>query len=142
MTGHFIIDFMLQSVMLSCQCFKGRHTAENICRIYEDVINYNIQNKVSFIVTDNASNMIKAFTLFPPMHVVESEEEEQDETSDFEVVNVEEETVYFPPERSSCFVHTLQLVVRDAMDDAGSIKKLTGKGPKTCFFLSQVHTGY
>lgn len=54
----------------------------------------------------------------------ESEEEELDETSDFEVVNVEEEMVYFPPERSSCFVHTLQLVVRDAMDDAGSIKKL------------------
>jgi len=104
--------------------------AENICRIYEDVLpNYNIQNKVPFIVTDNASNMIKAFTLFPPMHVVESEEEEQDEISDFEMVNVEEEMV-FPPERSSFFVHTLQLVVCDAMDDAGFIKNLLGKVQK------------
>ncbi|KAI2659489.1 Zinc finger BED domain-containing protein 4 [Labeo rohita] len=78
--------------------------------------------------------MVKAFTLFPPIQVAESEEEEQDDTSDFEVVNVEEEMVYFPPERSSCFVHTLQLVVRDAMDEAGSIKNLLGKVQKLVSF--------
>lgn len=47
MTGHFIIDFVMQSVVLSCQCFKGRHTAENIFKVYEDVLeNYNIQDKI------------------------------------------------------------------------------------------------
>ena len=74
------VHFNLKSIMLSCQCFKGRHTVENICQVYDDVLDkYNIQNKVSFIVTDNASNMMKAFTLFPPVHV---NSESEDDTCD------------------------------------------------------------
>lgn len=123
MTGHFLVDLNWQSIMLSCQCFKGRHTAESICQVYDDVLaNYNIQNTVSFIVTENASNMIKAFTRFPPVRV---NIEREDETRDLEVNNVEEEIMYFPPERLSCFAHNLQLVVRDALDDARSRNLLT-----------------
>lgn len=62
-TGHFPVDFNLQSIMPSCLRFKGRHRAENICQVYDDVLeNYNNQNKVWFTVTDNVSNVIKAFT--------------------------------------------------------------------------------
>lgn len=85
-------------------------------------------------MTDNASNMIKAFTVYPPIHVDNEEEEEQDDTSDFEVLDVEDEMAYFSPERSPCFVHSLQLVVRDAMDEAGSIKNLLGKVQKCVAF--------
>ena len=47
MTGHFIMDFGMQSVVLSCQCFKRRHTAENISKMHDDVLeNYIIQDKI------------------------------------------------------------------------------------------------
>ncbi|MGH0164354.1 UNVERIFIED_CONTAM: hypothetical protein FKN15_061982 [Acipenser sinensis] len=60
-TGHFILDYTLQSVMLACQHFKGKHSAENSFRMYEEMMAcYNIANKVSGIVTDNATNMLKA----------------------------------------------------------------------------------
>lgn len=86
MTGHFLVE----SIMLTCQHFKGRHAAENICQVYDDVLdNYNIQNRMSFTVTDNASNMIKTFTLFPPVHDNSESEDEEDDTCDLEVVNVE-----------------------------------------------------
>lgn len=135
MTGHFIVDFDLQTVMLSCQRFKGRHTADNIYQVYDDVLdNYSIQNKVSFIITDNASNMIKAFTLFPPVHVNSESEDEEDDGCDLQVVNVDEEIMYFPPERLPCFAHSLQLVLRDALDDAGSIKNLLSKVQKLVAF--------
>lgn len=138
MTGHFMHDYNLQSVVLSCQRFKGRHTAENICQVYDQVLHsYNIQSKVSFIIKDNASNMIKAFTLFPPVHVSDSESDGEDEEADdasVEVVNVDEEMMYFPPERLPCFTHTLQLVLRDALDDAASIKSLLGKVQKLVAF--------
>ncbi|XP_048867865.1 E3 SUMO-protein ligase ZBED1-like isoform X7 [Brienomyrus brachyistius] len=135
MTGHFISNFTLQNVMLSCQRFRGRHSADNICGVYEDILStYDIKNKVSFIVTDSASNMIKAFNLFPPITVVDGEEEEQDDTSDLHVVNIDEEMMYFPPERSPCFVYTLQLVVRDALDQVGSVKNLLGKIQKLVSF--------
>ncbi|XP_034038440.1 serine/threonine-protein kinase Nek2-like [Thalassophryne amazonica] len=43
---------------------------------------------------------------------VESEEDKEDDTSDLEVVSVEKELAYFPPERTSCIAHSLQLVLR------------------------------
>ncbi|XP_048867866.1 zinc finger BED domain-containing protein 4-like isoform X8 [Brienomyrus brachyistius] len=135
MTGNFISNFTLQNVTLSCQRFKGRLTAENICGMYEDILStYDIKNKVSFIVTDSASNLIKAFNLFPPVTLIDVEEDEQDDTSDLHVVNIDEEIMYFPPERSPCFVYTLQLVVRDALDQVGSIKNLLDKIQKLVSF--------
>ena len=63
-TAHFIKDYKLQSVMLSCQCFRGSHTADSIYATYERIMTtYGLHGKVAVIVTDNASNMVKAFTL-------------------------------------------------------------------------------
>ena len=54
----------MQSLMLECKCFKGRHTAENIAHNYNEVtISYNIDRKIVTTVTDNASNVVKVFRL-------------------------------------------------------------------------------
>ncbi|KAJ8382634.1 hypothetical protein SKAU_G00034120 [Synaphobranchus kaupii] len=50
------------------------------------------------------------------------------------MVNIEDEMTDVTPERSPCFVHTLQLVVRDAMDQAGPIKSLMEKVQKLTAF--------
>lgn len=66
-TGHYIADWQMRSVMLACSRFKGKHTGDAIHREYEETIaNYEIGHKVSNIVTDNASNMIKAFSFSLP----------------------------------------------------------------------------
>ncbi|KAI6652418.1 Zinc finger BED domain-containing protein 4-like [Oopsacas minuta] len=64
-TGHFIEDFKLKSVMLACRRFKGPHTAENILLNYQQVTcSFNIERKITTIITDDAVNMIKALQLF------------------------------------------------------------------------------
>ena len=60
-TGHFIIDFTLHSVMLS---YRRSHTGEEIIGYFLDIKDsFNISGKVKNIITDNASNMKKAFCL-------------------------------------------------------------------------------
>ena len=63
MTAHCIIDWKMHSFMLACKRFTGRHTADNILQEYEEISFYNIPDKVSDIVTDNASNMMCTFSL-------------------------------------------------------------------------------
>ncbi|XP_071166549.1 zinc finger BED domain-containing protein 4-like [Mytilus edulis] len=59
-TGHFILDWCMKSIMVSCKRFKGKHCAENIRQEYEEAVAcYNIADKITNIITDNASNMTK-----------------------------------------------------------------------------------
>ena len=63
-TCHFIFDWSLRSLILGCNRFRGEHNAENIAQNYEELISfYKLKGKVTHIVTDNASNMLKAFRL-------------------------------------------------------------------------------
>ena len=51
-------------VTLACSRFRGSHTAEAIAEQLENTTAFfGISNKISHIITDNASNMIKAFSL-------------------------------------------------------------------------------
>ena len=60
--AHFINNWKLYSLMLTCKRMTGRHTAENILAEYENVLGkFKIEDKIAHIVTDNASNMVKAF---------------------------------------------------------------------------------
>lgn len=62
----FLVPFAMRNAEMG-SVLKGDTERETICHVYDDVLeNYNIQNKVSFIVTDNESHNIKAFTPFPP----------------------------------------------------------------------------
>lgn len=142
MACHFLVDFELHSLMLNCQRFRGGHSFESICEVYDDVLDdYNIQNKVSFIVTGNSSKSVKTFTLFPPVDAdSESEDEEEEDGCELAVVNVEEEMMSFPPEKTSCFAHSLQLVVREALDDIGTIKSLLLKAHRLIAFCHKSTT--
>lgn len=59
LTAHFIDDEInLKSHLLECSEFPERHTSENISAWVTSVITkFKIQNKISALVTDNASNM-------------------------------------------------------------------------------------
>ena len=61
-TGHWIdSDWKLTSVALGCLLVDERHTAENVASFYEEfAATWNITDKICFIVTDNARNMIAA----------------------------------------------------------------------------------
>ena len=50
--------------MLSCRRFRGSHTGENILHHFEEIVAlFDITGKVVRVITDNASNMKKAFRL-------------------------------------------------------------------------------
>lgn len=140
-TGHYIADWQMRSVMLACTRFKGRHTGDAIRREYEETVTcYEIGHKVSNIVTDNASNMIKAFSFSLPGfdkpttdsmdtevdhdnydYLTDSNDDGCEVSGDFESL----------PKHSSCFAHSLQLVVRDGLEDCtGQIKQLISKASK------------
>lgn len=52
----------LQTYLLACRRFKGHHSSENISAAFDEILEeYNISEKVDFIITDNAANMRKAF---------------------------------------------------------------------------------
>lgn len=61
-TAHFINnDTQLTSYLLSCSEFKDRHTADNLNKFLKQVISdFEITNKVSAIVSDNAPNIVAA----------------------------------------------------------------------------------
>ena len=125
-TGHFVAEHMLRSVMLACSKFKGSHTAENIYAVYErTVATYGLASKVDTIVTDNAANMVKAFSL-PGMEEL-CNSDGASESDYMDTVDITDELDYVPNKRMSCFAHTLQLVVKDGLKHAGQMKTVISK---------------
>ncbi|KAK7130827.1 hypothetical protein R3I94_016086 [Phoxinus phoxinus] len=63
--GSFVDEnFQDHTVLLSCEHIQGHHTAKHIYEKYEEVLRrWNIQRGVIRVVTDSASNMVKAFNL-------------------------------------------------------------------------------
>ena len=135
-TGHFTEDFKLQSVMLACHRFKGSHTADNILAAYQQVLaTYNVEDKVAAVITDNAANMLKAFITLPGMYRdavdnLDIEDEDDDEyemitSFDFDVVG----------EHISCFLHTLQLVVKEGLQNIGAVSSTIAKASKMVSYV-------
>ena len=135
MTAHYITDWCLQSVMLACSRFRGSHTGDAISEEYEKIMaSFQISNKVSFIISDSASNMIKAFSLpgFEEEYDDNLEDESDDDSEEEGRENVEtlEELEDFYSELNqhvSCFAHVLQLVIKDGFTQAASINKVLNK---------------
>ena len=108
-TCHFIESYKLASPMVACTGFRGRQTADNIVEKYEEVMS-------SFELCGNvkASNMKKAFLTLPGMKITpDSDFEEESQIS-----VIDADLLIYIPEHSSCLCHTLQLVVKDAFQEA------------------------
>jgi hypothetical protein len=72
MTAHYINEQSLQFVSntLICRRFKDAHTGEQIASMMTAVLEeFQITNKMTAWVTDNAANMAKAFTFLQPLTV-------------------------------------------------------------------------
>ncbi len=135
------------TVLLSCEHLKGHHTAENIFQKYEGVLqHWNLQRRVVRVVTDSASNMIKAFNLpgFDESAGEEEGEEEDPEEGDTEDVQLspfqpiflqimENMTTTYITENNlhmRCPIHLLQLALKDAINshaDVGNVITRTAK---------------
>lgn len=64
-TAHYIADdTVLKSHLIACDKYDGRHTSENLCSFLKDVMKeYNIENKITAVVSDNAANITAAIRL-------------------------------------------------------------------------------
>ena len=139
-TGHFISkEWKMESMMLACNRVTGRHTAENIASWYVEITSeYDIGAKVKHIVTDNASNVKKAFVTLPGFQqdqASDDEDDDDDAAEDYEVVDIVDDLSELETEHHGCFAHTLQLIVKDGLKKAGQIEHIIKKCSKLVSFL-------
>ena len=134
-TVHYLRDWTMQTAMLVCKRFRGSHTGENISKEFQQLVeDYDVSSKVSYIVTDNASNMKQAFS-FPGYSLKRPNDDDSDyddcgdsgDELEDEVKSSEYDQL---PQRISCFNHTLNLCVNDGLKVAGQLKSTIGKAAK------------
>nr|XP_055032707.1 uncharacterized protein LOC129421310 [Misgurnus anguillicaudatus] len=137
----------LESFLLDCRRFCGRHSGDNIAMAFDKIIDeYNIASKVRYIITDNAANMKCAFKVKLPQEEQHSdgsdaEEENLDDEGLWEDVTWEDETIMVGTrQRLSCFPHTLKLVVHDEMKEAKSFSLALAKMSKLTSLLHRSTT--
>uniref|UniRef100_A0A8C8GQ27 HAT C-terminal dimerisation domain-containing protein n=1 Tax=Oncorhynchus tshawytscha TaxID=74940 RepID=A0A8C8GQ27_ONCTS len=114
----------LKSNLLACDGVKGPHMAERICEQFEAICGeYGIKDKLDYIISDNAANMRKAFSVCFPIEQ-EDEVHDEDHLDDPELWNdltlEDQQTVdaaIAKKQRLQCFAHTLQLVVGDGLKE-------------------------
>jgi len=63
-TVHFIDSYnetQLSSVLLGCTNFRERHTADNLTILFRNIVDeWNLNNKIAGVISDNASNIKSA----------------------------------------------------------------------------------
>ncbi|CAF1334543.1 unnamed protein product [Didymodactylos carnosus] len=145
-TLHTIIDKQNKSYLLSFLPLAGRHTGENLISEFEKILQfYSIQKTLVRLVTDNASNMIKAFDKlilpgFEEYFKEENEEVESNRKSGSDKINddlnevIDEALMTIDFKRIPCFAHTLQLVVDDGIKNSAAVKSSLTKIAKIAKF--------
>jgi len=69
-TAHYVKDGQLKSACLDCSILPGSHTAENIANKVRGIIaDYQLNNKVSAVVTDSGQNVVSAVRLLNLRHL-------------------------------------------------------------------------
>ena len=159
-TGHFFGQSgTLSSCLVQFKAFAGSHTGEKIAEVLEEVCNEKcLRDKVSYIVTDNASNMKKAATfLFEDTTEGNNTNTILCANSDGNLVIAENDAVLDDPtlyedmsldelpiaadvlkgERLPCFAHSLQLTVRDGLSKITLSRSATAKCSKLASLVHQ-----
>ena len=91
---------------------------------------YDLNDKISHIVTDNAANMFKEFSLpgFETTVTNETWSDDDDDEDDDLTTAVSDDSLFeYVNDHISCFAHTLQLVIKDGFQQAGTINKVLVK---------------
>uniref|UniRef100_A0A3Q3AYL0 HAT C-terminal dimerisation domain-containing protein n=1 Tax=Kryptolebias marmoratus TaxID=37003 RepID=A0A3Q3AYL0_KRYMA len=133
--------YALESYLLDCGRFTGRHSGEHIVSAFEEITEeYGICDKISYIITDNAANMKCAFKVHMPQQQSDDSDSEEDNLDDehlWEDINSEEDIdlPWSSGERLSCFAHSLQLVVHDGMKEVKTISRTITKTSKFATLL-------
>lgn len=136
-------SYALESYLLDCRRFVGRHTGEHIASAFKEITEeYGIHQKISYILTDNAANMKCAFKVNMPQQQSDDSESEEDNLDDEhlweDITSVEDtELPWSSGERLSCFAHSLQLVVNDGMEEVRAISSTIAK---TSRFTTLLHS--
>jgi len=128
-TAHYLLNWEMKSAMIACKRFKGRHTAENILHEYEECItSFDINDKIFCVISDNASNMVKAFNFpIPGYDDPNKQVDLNDDDLDEELTEIENPF----PQHKRCYAHSLQLVIKDSFVECGqSIQKVIAKVSK------------
>jgi len=156
-TGHFIdIDFKGHAVLLKFVRLKGPHTGENIRNVTKDILEeLGISRKIYRVITDNASNMIKAYkfgitvndqsdseNLSQPLSQSTESSESYTEHESNDESDTESEWTFLDAiddladrsngseetnVRLSCFAHSLQLAIRDGLNKIAYLSKTFAK---------------
>jgi len=175
MTAHFVrfppkTDMsstpVLESVLLHMKRFKGTHSGQNIANAFDAAIEkFGIMDRLDHVITDNAANMHKAFTI----RFARDDEAVAVDTDRLEIGREALEHTQFvtsvedvddpdvwedmpdeqlssvndvirctaKSERLACFNHTLHLVVSDGMKDTKCIASAVAKSCKLSSLLHQ-----
>lgn len=124
--------FRGHTVLLGCEHIQGQHTADRIYQKYGSVLKYwNVQRLVIRVVTDSASNMIKAFNLKRRPSIMRDHLMGPSQVQ-VEVITTNVETMinqYFIVSNLHlrCPIHMLQLAIKDAVNEHDNIKRLLMK---------------
>jgi len=147
------------SMLVQFRTFKGSHTGVGIADAIEQCISeYSMQEKVHYIITDNASNMRKALSLiFTPgprgnieswlqtasaaagtdsLLCTEDSDSMLDDATLYEDTPSEDIEHAVVGERLPCFAHSLQLTVRDGLHKTTVSRTAVAK---CCKVASMVH---
>ena len=91
---------------------------------------FGIGDKVSYVITDNASNMKSAFSVKFPSEsnsASNSAEEHPCGNEDLMEDNTDDSVDLIETERIACFAHSLQLAVGDGMKETKSVSTALSK---------------
>lgn len=141
-TVHGFFECKPQSFLLHFHVVKGSHTGTLIADELNAVIEKNgLEQKLKYVVTDNASNMKRAFQVLHDLQTSEGEpvntvqvilddEELWNDLEDSEQNSVYDVIDRHTTERLSCYAHSLQLCVKDGLSKLNTSTSVLAKCSK------------
>lgn len=144
-TGHVLATSEGVQLNSYCSRFKEAHTGERISEAFDSICDdYDIRQKLDFIICDNAANLKRAFTVCFPKEQ-DGEVTDDDNLDDAELwedlsrgewETVDQKLNRGSPKRQQCFAHTLQLTVGDGLKDARIMNSTFAKCSKLSSLVS------